>query len=218
MTRHLIFDCDGVLIDSEVIAARVAVSLKAELGFPITLEEQLNKFVGLGPSSSVVKEELARMPTVYPGLVRERLWEAFRKNLKPMPGIVEVLESLARLDLPTCVASSSSFERLEYTLGLTGLWKYFEGRVFSGTQVPRGKPSPDLFLFAARHLQWKPENCLVVEDSVPGVLAARAAGMRVCGFVGGSHLKEDSLAAGQRLKEAGAESVISSLDTLRHNL
>ena len=130
---------------------------------------------------------------------------AFEAELTAMAGIAE---AVGLLTLPFCVASSSDPVRLRRSLGLTGLLPLFEGRVFSSAQVARGKPFPDLFLFAAERMGIAPDNCLVIEDSVPGVQAARAAGMRVVGFTGGGHWSHDR--AGRDLLAAGAATVFSA--------
>jgi HAD superfamily hydrolase (TIGR01509 family) len=124
--------------------------------------------------------------------LRDRLHERFRAELKPVPGIVETLE---KLPAPRCVASSSRPERLRLVLGLTGLLSFFDGHIFSATMVKNGKPAPDLFLHAAREMGVLPERCLVIEDSPAGVEAAKAAGMRVFGFIGGAHAARYDLAS-----------------------
>ncbi|MFI5547795.1 HAD family hydrolase [Streptomyces sp. NPDC051815] len=181
----VIFDCDGVLVDSERIAARVQVALGAELGWPLTEDEVVDRFIGR--SSASVREQIA----VRLGEQTADLWdrrfallhrEAVDAGLSPVDGLPE---ALAAITLPTCVASSGSHEKMRHTLGRTGLYDRFAGRIFSATEVARGKPAPDLFRYAARRMGVDPAACVVVEDSAPGVEAARAAGMRSFGYAGG---------------------------------
>jgi HAD superfamily hydrolase (TIGR01509 family) len=178
----IVFDCDGVLVDSEPSANRVFAEALSELGLALDYDEVCATFVGLSMSGciEIVEERLGRrVPSEFAANVRERTLEAFRQELHPVPGVREVVDGL---DRPYCVASSGELEKMRFTLGMTGLLSSFEGRMFSASQVPRGKPHPDLFLFAAREMSAAPETCIVVEDSVPGVLAARAAEMPVLGF------------------------------------
>ncbi|MEV7510371.1 HAD family hydrolase [Streptomyces sp. NPDC089922] len=181
----VIFDCDGVLVDSERIAARVQVALGAELGWPLTEDEVVDRFIGR--SSASVREQIA----VRLGEETADLWdrrfallhrEAVDAGLSPVDGLPE---ALAAITLPTCVASSGSHEKMRHTLGRTGLYDRFAGRIFSATEVARGKPAPDLFRYAAQRMGVDPAACVVVEDSAPGVEAARAAGMRSFGYAGG---------------------------------
>ncbi|WP_405006650.1 HAD family hydrolase [Kitasatospora purpeofusca] len=183
--RLVIFDCDGVLVDSERIAARVQIGLGAELGWPLTEEEVVERFIGRSMASidEQVAERLGRETA-------DRWWAEFVRRhaeqvdagLEPVDGLPEALDAIT---LPTCVASSGSHEKMAHTLGRTGLHHRFAGRIFSATEVARGKPAPDLFLHAARRMGVPPSACAVVEDSAPGVLAARAAGMRAFGYAGG---------------------------------
>ncbi|MBX3019705.1 MAG: HAD family hydrolase [Bdellovibrionaceae bacterium] len=183
--RYVIFDCDGVLVDSEILANRVEAEVKTELGFPTTLEEQIQKFVGLGTNHPLIQEELARLPSNYLALVDERVEAVYARELKPISGVAEVLMNLER---PRCVASSSELAWIERKLAWTGLAAYFPSVLFSGHMVTRGKPAPDLFLHAAGEMGWDVSECLVVEDSAAGVRAGKAAGMKVCGFTGGKHI------------------------------
>ncbi|MFJ9840161.1 HAD family hydrolase [Kitasatospora sp. NPDC101155] len=181
----VIFDCDGVLVDSEVIAVRVLVQLGEEYGWPLTEAEVIEKFVGRSEAANhaMVAERLGEeAATLFDKRFRELHAEAVDAGLTPVDGLVEALDAIT---LPTCVASSGSHEKMRHTLGRTGLYGRFEGRIFSATEVGRGKPAPDLFLHAARSMGVDPARCLVVEDSGPGVAAARAAGMRALGYAGG---------------------------------
>ncbi|MFI9360812.1 HAD family hydrolase [Kitasatospora sp. NPDC053057] len=184
----VIFDCDGVLVDSEVIAVRVLVQLGEEYGWPLTEAEAIERFVGRSEAANhaMVAERLGEeTATLFDKRFRELHAEAVDAGLTPVDGLPEALDALEALALPTCVASSGTHEKMRHTLGRTGLYGRFEGRIFSATEVGRGKPAPDLFLHAARSMGVDPARCLVVEDSGPGVAAARAAGMRALGYAGG---------------------------------
>ncbi|WP_432104290.1 HAD family hydrolase [Streptomyces sp. bgisy091] len=181
----VIFDCDGVLVDSERIAARVQVALGAEFGWRLTEAEVIERFIGRSHAS--IREQIAaRLGGETAATWSERFEQLHRKavddDLAPVEGLPEALDSIS---LPTCVASSGSHDKMRHTLGRTGLYERFAGRIYSATEVARGKPAPDLFLHAARQMGADPAACAVVEDSRPGVRAARAAGMRAFGYAGG---------------------------------
>ncbi|MFF9343852.1 MULTISPECIES: HAD family hydrolase [unclassified Streptomyces] len=181
----VIFDCDGVLVDTERLAVRLQVALGAELGWPLTSDEVVERFIGRSEKSIVgqIAERLgAETAALWWSRLIRRHREAVDLGLDPVDGLPE---ALAALTLPTCVASSGSHEKMRHTLGRTGLYGHFEGRVYSASEVSRGKPAPDLFLYAARRMGVDPAACAVVEDSGPGVAAARAAGMRAFGYAGG---------------------------------
>ncbi|WP_329585746.1 HAD family hydrolase [Kitasatospora sp. NBC_01250] len=185
MIELVIFDCDGVLIDSERLAVRVDAVVLAALGWPMSEEEIVERFVGRSHSSMTadIEAHLGRtLPPDWDAEFKPLYDEAFERELTPVTGIVEALDAI---DLPTCVASSSSHARLRRTLGLTGLHERFAGRIFSAEEVTHGKPAPDLFLHAARRMGVDPSACVVVEDSRFGLAAARAAGMRSFGYCGG---------------------------------
>jgi HAD superfamily hydrolase (TIGR01509 family) len=193
----VIFDCDGVLVDSEPVANRVFADALHELGLDMTFEDVCREFTGLSMSRCVtlIEKRMGRpLPPGFVDDVQRRTFDEFRRDLQPVAGVVEALD---RIDLPACVASSGELEKMRLTLGITGLLPRFEGKLYSAEQVARGKPAPDLFLFAARQMGLPPGGCAVVEDSVPGVLAARTAGMRALGYAGAG---EDD-----RLRDAGAE-------------
>ncbi len=181
----VIFDCDGVLVDTERLAIRLQVALGAELGWPLTADEVVERFIGRS-KESIVGQIAERLGAQTAGLWWSRLIQRHRDavdlGLDPVDGLPE---ALAALTLPTCVASSGSHEKMRHTLGRTGLYDFFAGRIYSASEVPRGKPAPDLFLHAARRMGVDPAACAVVEDSGPGVAAARAAGMRAFGYAGG---------------------------------
>src|SRR5919112_4105702 len=195
----IIFDCDGVLVDSEVIDARIRSECFQAEGFPITAQE-LADHSGISRAGLI---ELAEsrfgrpLPEGFMETTRAKIMSAFIDELQAIEGVSELLRSLT---IPTCVASNSYPDRVRHSLEVTGLWKFFDPYVFSAAMVERGKPAPDLFLFAAERLDVSPADCLVIEDSVHGTIAAQAAGMTVVGFCGGSHCKaghaERLLAAG----------------------
>ena len=188
MSRALelvIFDCDGVLVDSERLAVRIDVQVLAKLGWTITEAEVIERFVGRSDVSikADIEAHLGRALPDDWGAEFESLYRAaFAAELKPVSGVVEALD---RITLPTCVASSGSHDKMRFTLGLTGLYERFAGRIFSAYEVARGKPAPDLFLHAAARMGVAPEACAVIEDSRFGIEAARAAGMRAFGYAGG---------------------------------
>ena len=185
MARLVIFDCDGVLVDSERISIRVDAAAITALGWPMSEEEVVERFMGrsTGFMAAEIEAHLGRrLPDDWEDDLHRLTREAFDTELTPVDGIREALEGI---ETPTCVASSGSHDKMRHTLGLTGLYKHFKGRIFSADEVTRGKPAPDLFLHAARSLGVEPAACAVVEDSFYGVEAARAAGMRVFGFAGG---------------------------------
>jgi len=193
MTDLVIFDCDGVLVDSEPISVRIDVEMLAELGLTATEEEVIERFVGRSARVIVesVEEELGHPPP--DGWFEHgerRLRQAFVNELRPVPGVVEALKQITQ---PTCVASSSAPEQLRFKLKLTGLYDRFAGRLFSGSEVENGKPAPDLFLYAAARMGTQPTACLVVEDSHHGVEAARAAGMDVLAYAGGGMIPRQAL-------------------------
>ena len=206
----LIFDCDGVLVDSEPIANDILSETLTALGRPMTAEECMRTQVGRS-LADILRETSALVGRALPdgigAAMNERLFARFRQELRAIDGVAATLEALPQ---PRCLASSSRPERIDLALSVTGLASYFERR-FSATQVARGKPAPDLFLLAAREMGAAAARAIVIEDSVAGVEAARAAGMRAIGFVGGGHATAD-LAA--RLKAAGAEHVIAVMRDL----
>lgn len=185
----VIFDCDGVLVDSEPLAMRVMLQMLGEAGVEIDSAAAYDAF--LGKSLATVCEILRRdhgfdIDADALEDLRARLNAVLRAELQPMPGIAAALGQLGR---PACVASSSQVERIRLSLRVTGLADFFGDDIFSATMVARGKPAPDLFLLAAERMHADPARCMVVEDSPAGIAAARDAGMRVLGFAGGSHAR-----------------------------
>lgn len=184
----VIFDCDGVLIDSEIISARMLVDALKGFGVTIDLDYVARHFLGRS-YPTVLKTVRADfgidLPPSFEEDYRARLLAAFARDLRIMPGARDVLDGMGR---DWCVATSSSRRRAEMSLELVGLTALVAGRLFTAGDVVRGKPAPDLFLHAAARMGADPSRCLVVEDSLNGIIAARAAGMRVWRFTGGSHL------------------------------
>jgi HAD superfamily hydrolase (TIGR01509 family) len=178
----VIFDCDGVLVDSDRISLRIQAEQISALGLEMSYEDCVREFLGLGMEATleILARRLGRpVPKGWETELDAAVREGFRRELRPVPGVVEALE---KIGLPTCVASSGSHEKMRFTLGLTGLWHRFAGRIFSTDEVQRGKPAPDLFIHAASRMSTPPEECIVVEDSPFGVAGAKAAGMSTLGF------------------------------------
>jgi HAD superfamily hydrolase (TIGR01509 family) len=181
-TQLVIFDCDGVLVDSEPISLRTFTEALHDLGLDLSEEQMFDNFVGYSMKHcmELVHKLLGRpTPENFVAELQARTFERFKAELKPMPGIAQALDELS---VPFCVASSGAHEKMRTTLGITGLLPRFEGKMFSATQVARGKPAPDVYLFAAEKMGVEPGRCVVVEDAPPGVQAGVAAGMRVLGF------------------------------------
>jgi HAD superfamily hydrolase (TIGR01509 family) len=180
----IIFDCDGVLVDSEPISIRVDAVVLAELGLHLSDQEIIDRYVGRSPSvmRQAIEAHLGHpLPEDWVARSRPRYTEAFERELQPIDGIEEALDGISAA---TCVASSSEPDELAFKLTLTGLYERFAGRIFSAVEVPNGKPAPDLFLHAAQQMGVNPGGCAVVEDSQYGVQAARAAGMEAFGYAG----------------------------------
>ena len=178
----VIFDCDGVLVDSETISNGTLVEMLAEIHLSISLEESSSLFMGRSMPAIIELVEERIGGFVPEGFLEQyyvRMDAAFHQDLKPIPGVIEALD---RISLPTCVASSGPYRKMKTTLGITGLLERFEGRIFSAWDVGLGKPFPDLFLYAASCMKTDPNKCVVIEDSFPGVQAAVAAGMSVFGY------------------------------------
>ena len=206
----VIFDCDGVLIDSELLSVRADRECLAECGIELSCDEILERYTGISFAGMVadLEERHGPLPADFADRHRNRLWPLFEKELRAIPRIADVLDSL---DCRICVASSGRPDRLKHALSLVGLYGRFHPHIFSATEVPRGKPAPDLFLHAARRMGVAPDRSVVIEDSVPGVIAAVAAGMTVIGFVGASHCRPGDAA---RLSAQGAVGVVDEMAQL----
>jgi HAD superfamily hydrolase (TIGR01509 family) len=182
----VIFDCDGVLVDSEPISNRVLAAYLTELGHPTTYEESIRDYMGGAMHrvhDTIVSRSGRALPANFDDAFHARVFAAFERELRPVEGIATVLDALAAAGVTTCVASSGSHERIRVVLNKTGLYSHFgEDRLFSSEDVGRGKPAPDLFLHAAASLGFEPHRCAVVEDSPLGISAALAADMDVYGF------------------------------------
>lgn len=194
----VIFDCDGVLVDSEPLANASFSRAVREQGLDWSVEETMRRLMGRSLKSCVeiVEAELGRpVPPDFLETMQARTYQSFRDApLQPVPGVREAVLAVQRSGRATCVASSGAPEKMRFTLGLTGLWELFEGRIFSASQVERGKPFPDLFLHAAIAMDVQPFACTVVEDSVPGVQAAKSAGMRALAYAGAPYADRAALA------------------------
>lgn len=202
----VIFDCDGVLVDSEPIANRVFSEMLGEVGLPMDYDQTVRTFVGRSAATCVrmVEERIGRaVPEGWVDAWRARTFDAFSRELRAVEGVAEALDAIGT---PFCVASSGEPAKMRFTLGMTGLLPRFEGRMFSAVQVPRGKPAPDLFLHAARTMGAAPERCAVVEDSAVGVEAGAAAGMTVFGYA--------AMSDPDALRAAGAAHVFTRMADL----
>jgi HAD superfamily hydrolase (TIGR01509 family) len=198
----IIFDCDGVLIDSEILVCRLTSEELTRVGYPISVDDVIARFAGRAERSMIAEIERdwqQSVPPEYFTRIRSRITESYAGELK---AIAEVRDTI---ELIRC-------EKLQLGLRSAGLLDLFGGNVVSASRVINGKPAPDVFIYAAGWMRTPIANCLVVEDSVPGVRAARAAGMRVLGFVGGGHCRDGH---GARLLDAGAERVIDHMGHLQ---
>jgi HAD superfamily hydrolase (TIGR01509 family) len=207
----VIFDCDGVLVDSEVISCRAHAETLTRHGYPITAEQVLERFLGVSDREArqtIEREIDRRLPDDFEQQVKAATLRFYAGDLQ---AIAHVGEAIGAIALPKCVASSGTPEKIRHGLTCAGLYDQLAPHIFSATQVSRGKPAPDLFLFAAKQMNTSPERCLVIEDSVPGVTGGRAAGMTVLGFQGGSHCRPGY---GDRLHDAGAVAVFDDMRQL----
>ena len=208
----VIFDCDGVLVDSEAITARVELLALNNRGCLLSREEYLERALGLSDEdliwNTIAAEWDVKLPEDFGNSLRAIADAALAEELLPINGVKEMLNVLP---YEKCVASSATPERLAHTLSLTGLDGIFKGKCFSGTLVSRGKPAPDVFLLAAERMGFDPRDCIVVEDSLNGVRAAVSAGMNVLGFIGGSHCRPG---LESKLKELGCSEIFSEMEKL----
>ncbi|MET3520669.1 HAD family phosphatase [Mesorhizobium sp. M4B.F.Ca.ET.215.01.1.1] len=203
----VIFDCDGVLVDSEIIAARIEAELLTSAGYEISAEELAETYAGLTFKDIMMRvEEKSAIPfqASLIGRAEELVDRKLRSDVRAIDG---AREAVAAVTVRRCVCSNSRTERVEFMLEKVGLLPFFAGRIFSGLDIPskKTKPAPDVFLYAAERLNADPKNTFVIEDSVHGVTGARTAGMRVIGFTGAAHSYPGHADA---LTEAGAETVI----------
>jgi HAD superfamily hydrolase (TIGR01509 family) len=199
----VIFDCDGVLVDTEPVSNAVMSAALAHHGFRISADDCRLRFVGrtIEAVQGAVEAEIGRpLGADWPDRVRRETEAAFDRGVQPIPGIEAAVAAVKAAGIPFCVASSGKFSKMRKSLGTARLLPHFEDVLFSAEQVRRGKPAPDLFLFAAERMGVAPASCVVIEDSVPGVQAGRAAGMRVLAFAG------DPMSVKAGLLETGVES------------
>ncbi|MEL6648671.1 MAG: HAD family phosphatase [Pseudomonadota bacterium] len=211
----VIFDCDGVLIDSEAIACAADAEALSDIGYPITTERVVERFAGVPADAmyETIEAEMGRaLPAGFKDQVDQRILDKYRTELKPIEGIKAVL---SEIQVKKCVASSSTPSKLALGLVETGVFDLVYPHVFSTVLVEHGKPHPDIFLYAARMMGVEVAKCVVVEDSVAGVTAAKAAGMHAIGFTGGSHC---SSGHADKLIAAGADTVIDEMHLLPHAL
>ena len=207
----VIFDCDGVLVDSEVISCRAHSQMLTRHGYPITADQVLDRFLGVSDREArlIVEAELGRsLPDDFEMQVKQVTLQSYADDLRAIP---HVGAAVAAITLPKCVASSGTPEKIRRGLTCAGLYDQLAPHIFSATQVKRGKPAPDLFLFAAERMQTPPERCVVIEDSIPGITGALAAGMTVLGFHGGSHCRPGY---GDTLRAAGATATFDDMRQL----
>ena len=207
----VIFDCDGVLVDSEAVSCRAHADMLTRHGYPITADQVLDRFLGVSDREArlAIEAELGRaLPADFETLMKQAALDSYQDELRPIP---HMIETIAAIRLPKCVASSGTPEKIRHGLTCAGLYELLAPHIFSAVQVERGKPAPDLFLFAAEQMKATPARCVVIEDSVPGVTGARAAGMTVLGFHGGSHCRPGYA---DRLHAAGAAAVFDDMREL----
>ena len=207
----VIFDCDGVLVDSEVIFCRAHAETLSRHGYPITVDQVLERFLGVSDRDArqTIETELGRLlPDDFESQMKQAALERYDHDLSAIPHIGEAITAIR---LAKCVASSGTPEKIRHGLTRAGLYDRLAPNIFSASQVERGKPAPDLFLFAAAQMQTAPARCLVIEDSLPGIAAAVAAGMTVLGFHGGSHCRPGH---GDRLRDAGAVAIFDDMRQL----
>ena len=207
----VIFDCDGVLVDSEVISCQTHADMLSRCGYPITTDQVFRRFLGrsLKQACVEIEAELGHgLPDDFSAKLQAEMYSAFERDLQAINGIADALDALT---VPVCVASSGSHQRMRVSLGATGLYDRLAPHIFSSSQVENGKPAPDLFLFAAAQMNAKPSACVVVEDSSAGIRGGVAAGMTVLGFHGGSHCRDGHA---DDLRAAGATLVFDDMRQL----
>ncbi|MEA2938018.1 MAG: hypothetical protein QOC56_1522 [Alphaproteobacteria bacterium] len=208
----IIFDCNGVLVDSEPIAASVAAQEFVRAGIPLTPEIITRFFFGRRPADMLAAVEAAmqrKLPESFGAVLAAATLKRIRTELRAMP---HAAHALSWLRGPKCVASSSTIDRIRTSLEITDLIRFFEPNIFSASDVPNGKPEPDLFLHVAGRMGVQPSECIAVEDSPAGVTAATAAGMTAIGFVGGSHAVAN---LSQQLMAAGAQTIVADMRQLK---
>jgi HAD superfamily hydrolase (TIGR01509 family) len=193
VNKLVIFDCDGVLVDSEIISNRIDAEALTSIGYPITTEESIKRFTGVNAKTvreTIFAESGKDIPLDFLDAQQPLVLKAFETELNPLMEVV--LEMIDRQNIMRCVASSSPKHRVIHSLKLTGQCKFFNDKsIFTSQQVSKGKPAPDLFLLVASEMGYSPEDCIVIEDSPAGIQAGLSAKMNVIGFLGGSHAQYD---------------------------
>ena len=216
MFQAILWDCDGVLIDSELLACKVVADCYTRAGYSLTALEYIERFFlkSRAQIAAIIRQETgedlaAAIDWTQVGSARRTLFEA---QLEPVAGVTHLLQQASARKFLMAVVSGSGLGRLEHSLKLTGLWDFLAPHIYSTEQVARGKPAPDIYLFAAEKLGVSPSRCLVIEDSQHGTHAGKAAGMTVYGFTGAGHCSPD---LGASLQDAGADAVFSDMPSLQ---
>ena len=208
---HIIFDCDGVLVDSEPLSMRADAEILARTGLKISEAELHKRFVGTtfqDMVQSLEREHNTKLPGNLSDLKNARMNELYRSELKLVRGVRDALEDIRNMGLSMSIASNGPKDRVKLALQLTGLLPYFKNAIVTFEDVPQGKPAPDMYLLAAKNAGAKADNCLVVEDSVTGVTAAVDAGCWTLGFTG---TYENHVPHGEKLKDIGAEAIFNKM-------
>ena len=211
----IIFDCDGVLLDSEMISCAADANAYCSIGYHTTAEEMAFRFAGVPDDDidTILSAEMGRvLPLDFRSKIKSKILLKYRSELEAIEGVEE---TLSQLKIKKCVASSSAPSKLALGLVETGIFELLYPHIFSAKLVAKGKPHPDIFLYAAKQMGVTPDKCLVIEDSVAGVNAASAAGMRSIGFIGGSHCSESQ---SERLIEAGASVIVSEFKSILNHI
>ncbi|MEO5667482.1 MAG: HAD-IA family hydrolase [Bdellovibrionota bacterium] len=208
MKKLIIFDCDGTVIDSEIVGARVFPRVWATMGVEMSEDEFLCTIVGTSPGAEVVTNLRARLPANGMEIADKIYDEELARSLQPVEGILSLLQDL---ECDVCIASNSSLPYLKKVLAIAGLADFFGDRVYSARDLAHPKPAPDVFLYAARASGLGPEDCLVIEDSVLGIRAAKVAGITVVGFMGGKHFRP---VLEEKLRSEGADVYCATTDEL----
>ena len=212
MVSAVIFDFDGVIADSEILANQVLADSVSALGVSMALEDAYNEFLGKSFQQilQIIEKKISMpLPADFAETYRSQVFARFRDSLKPVNGVESFLQAL---NYKKCIASSSAPERIEMCLQVLDLKRYFPHSVFSATMVERGKPHPDIFLYAANEMGVNARECVVIEDSLSGVKAAKAAGMQVIGLLAASHMQQNY---SKRLLSAGADHIAHSYDDVQ---
>ena len=219
MKKLVIFDCDGVLIDSEIIYHKVGAREMTQLGFPLTVERSIELFSGVADekAAEIIQKEYGK--TIGKNdfeMILKRVKDSFPTDLKPVANILQVINYLNQQEIAKCIASNSDYEYIIKVLTLVNMETNFNPKyIFSASMVGQCKPAPDLFLYAAKQMGFKPEDCLVIEDSQVGIQAALAANMQVISFLGGEHAKNDWY---KKCVEAYNIPVANNSEELLHNI